>query len=199
MRAPDGISSDLIERCSKIFDWVVCGDFHKFQFVNELSNVYYCGSSKQLNLSDAGDKRGYQILDLTDKKLHFVRSKSSRFKILEVVVGEYTHPWIENPDGHSKSIADKICVVSVSGSEDQVAEFDFESIKSSLIERGARGVYRKTGEIFRERRNSVRISKDLPVREIIHKYVEHRDYDSEESVRKRHVVVLSRYARESHE
>ncbi len=195
MKAPDGISATLIDECSQLYDWVVCGDFHKFQFVNELKNVFYCGAPKQMNLGDVGQKRGYQILNLTKNTVNFVKSESPEFKIIEIVCKEYIHPWIKYSEKYQEKIKNKIIVVKITGNQEDVMKIDFTNIRATLIKFGAFEVYKEVLPI-KEKRNSIKINKDLPIRQIMAKYVENKDYELDEFYRKKHLDILYSYVKD---
>lgn len=197
MRAPDGISAKLIERCSERYDWVVCGDFHKFQMVNDLPNVHYCGAPKQMNAGDRGQDRGYQIVNLTKGTLEFVKSRSPVFMRLEHVPGVFTHKYLSKPGKYARRLSGNIVTILVSGSKGTDAERArvSEIRKSLLSDGGVSQVYVETVP-EREIRNSVQISKDLPRDQIIARYVEAKDYSLTKREIKRHLRALRRYADE---
>lgn len=190
-----GINSKIIKQYSEIFDWIICGDFHKFQFVNGLKNVYYCGSMKQMNLGDVGQSRGYQILNLTKGTINFIKSDCPTFKVLEVVPGEYIHPWLASPEKHSEKLKNKIFDIKITGTMQAISEFDFEGLKIKMLKCGAFGVYKKSNPIT-EKRNSMKIDKDNSRIDIITKYVENKFYDEKKERIKKYIGVLSRYAKE---
>jgi DNA repair exonuclease SbcCD nuclease subunit len=198
MKAPDGISATLIETCAQLYDWVVCGDFHKFQFVNDLKNVYYCGAPKQMNLGDVGQKRGYQILNLTKETVNFIQSESPTFKIIEMVCGEYIHPWIKNSEKYKDRIQNKIVVVKITGTQEDVMKVNYTEIRKELLKFGAFEVYKEVLPI-KEKRNSIRINKDLPIKQIMAKYVESKDYELDEFYRKKHLNILYSYVKDSND
>lgn len=195
MKAPDGISARLIEECSKLYDWVICGDFHKFQFVNELKNVYYCGAPKQMNIGDIGQKRGYQILNLTKGTINFIKSESPTFKIIEIVCNEYIHPWIKNSEKYKEKIKNKIIIIKITGNQEDVMKVDYINIRKELIKCGAFEVYKEILPI-KEKRNSIKINKDLPIKQIMIKYVESKDYDLDEFYRQKHLDILYSYIKD---
>lgn len=196
MRAPEGISSKMIDECSSLFDWVVCGDFHNFQYVNKKKNVYYCGAPKQMMNNEYKERRGYQIIDLTNKKLHFIDNKDSpKFKVLEYVAGNYIHKWIKNPEKFKKKIKNKILVIKITSTEEDLKTVDFEKIRKSLLANGAFGVY-KEQEIINEKRNSEAISENFSKDEMIVKYVENKDYGQIEQTKRDHIKIMKKYAKE---
>ena len=196
MKCPDGIPSALIKKCSEAFDWVVCGDFHRFQYVNELKNVYYCGSVNQMNFGDANQKRGYQVLNLTKNTVNFVKSKSPTFKIIECIPGQYMHPWILNTKKHAEKIKNRIITIKVSGTIEAINGFNFDGYRKSLIEAGAHEVFRDDN-LFKEKKNTEVINKDLSVFEMIEKYVKNKDYNQISYVRNHHVNILKKYIKET--
>lgn len=192
MRAPDGISSKHIKKCSEIFDWTICGDFHKFQFVNNHKNVYYCGSHKQMNVGEEGDKRGYQVVVLNKNILHFIKSRAPTFKTLEVVPNHYIHPWLSDPVKYVKKIKGKIFLIKITGEPKDIDKLDFIKMKNELIKNGAEMVFKDINPI-KESRNSTIIKKDLPLRSIIIKYVKNKDYSLTPKERNKHIKALMKY------
>lgn len=197
MRAPDGIAASVIEKCSKQFDWVICGDFHKYQIVNNLKNVYYCGSPNQMNLSDINVKHGYQLLNLSTNKINFIESDSPKFKIIEYVCGEYIHPWISDCIKYVDKIKNKIIIIKITGKLDQINNVKYDDIKNRLLQHGAYGVFKELN-IIKEFRNSTKISNELSINEIINKYVENKDFDKSVKIKERHKLVLQNFARKSY-
>lgn len=190
-----GINFDIIEQYSKIFDWIICGDFHKFQFVNGLKNVYYCGSMKQMNLGDTGQSRGYQVLNLTKGIVNFIPSKCLTFKKLEMVANEYMHPWIKNPQKYADKIKNKIFDIKITGLSEDIEKIDFDKIKEEMIKFGAFGVYKTPNPIV-EKRNSMKIDKNNSKIDIITKYVENKFYDQKKIKIKKYIKELEKYAKE---
>lgn len=190
-----GIDSKIIQQYSEIFDWIICGDFHKFQFINGLKNAYYCGSIKQMNLGDSGQSRGYQLLNLTKGTVNFIPSRCPVFKVLEIVPGEYCHPWIKKPEKYSEKLKNKIFDIKITGDSETVNKVDFEKIRNDMMKYGAFNVY-KNPNVISEKRNSTKIDKDNSKIDIITKYVENKFYDTEKIKVKRYISVLSKYAKE---
>jgi DNA repair exonuclease SbcCD nuclease subunit len=188
--APTGINPDLISDMSKKFDVVVCGDFHKFQFVNNLNNVFYCGAPKQMNIGDRGQKRGFQVLNLTKNKMHFVSSYAPKFVCLDYVVGDFVDKAIRFPGAYKKLLKNNICFVKITGSIKDIESIDLDKIKTNLMKKGlAIAVYNEINPIV-TRRNSVSISGRLSKKEIIVKYVENKDYDKSMKSQMRHISIL---------
>lgn len=194
--AGGGIPAELIQGLADTHDWVLCGDFHKYQFVNGSTNIVYSGSVKQMNVGDAGDRRGYQVLNLTKSKMNFIESLAPKFKIIDIVHGEKTKTSkiAYYPEKYLKVVKGNIIVIRISGTSEEVYAVDFDKIKENLLACGAVNVYKET-EIHRTKRNSVKIDKTLPLKSIIRKYVDNRSYNEKLKLRKELVKVGEKYVK----
>lgn len=189
IKSQGGVSEKLVDRAAKAFDWMVCGDFHKHQFVRD--NVYYCGSPKQMNVGDAGDPRGYQVVNLTQRKVHHIRSAAPRFLVLEAVVGGKLDRRLTKPT--AEKVGGRIVVVQVTGTSKQLSEFGYDEVREKLLAAGAHSVY-KDSRPLGETRNSVVLDPKLSRKEMVASYVQQRDHEQTDAVRKRHLSVLTKYA-----
>lgn len=70
----EGVERTDLERLLKVYDFVVAGDVHKPQFLSG-DRAFYCGSPLQYDFGDAGQKKGYFVVDLEERKAEFRPTK----------------------------------------------------------------------------------------------------------------------------
>ena len=163
-----GISDKIIKTFSRKFDYVVCGDLHRYQKVYK-DNVWYCGANIQSSLKDKGQPRGFQIIH-SNGVVQFKESNAPKFYELVWEPGVKKSRLLKEPDERFKNA---IVVVKLIGTSAVIDKIDREKIKSNLVEAGALRVFidTKTNDTSKSR---VIIDKDMTYDEMIKRFCEHK-------------------------
>lgn len=167
-----GVQKDVVDEMSKIFNWSICGDFHRHQLVRD--NIYYCGSMTQLTRSEYACKCGYQVLDLSENKLYAYPCQGvPRFVKLNLEAsGALTKQ-------EKLKVVGRIVLAKVS-CKDISQQVDVEAINKQILSSGA--VYSYCDVVYpeKERDKKHKISSKLGTESIISKYVEKKVKDKVE-------------------
>jgi DNA repair exonuclease SbcCD nuclease subunit len=166
----NGVKQKYISWVSKIYDHVICGDFHRHQFVRD--NVWYTGSPIQTSLKDKMQKKGYQIVNLETDNVKFVEIKNSpRFIEADWIVGDSISPILKRPEDYEASLNNSVVIIRLAQPLNSKAEIDF--VVKNLLAHGAMKVFvdRKT---LSERKKRTSINVDMSLEQIIGAYAEHK-------------------------
>lgn len=68
----------------EFFDYCFLGHFHTQQYLNEDRTVLYTGSPLHHTMADAGQQRGFFVLDIRSNKLEMVKTEYPSFNKIEI-------------------------------------------------------------------------------------------------------------------
>jgi len=167
----DGLRQEDIVYVNKMYDYVVLGDFHRYQKLYE--NVWYCGSVMQMSLKDKGQEKGYQVLDTEEKEFIFEHSNGPKFLELLYKPGVKVSKIIKNPSIYKSKLNNSIVVIKVIGKTSVIKNIEYEKIKKSLIINGAIRVFI---DLSNTDENIVRKSIDVNTneKEMVYKYCNYK-------------------------
>ena len=95
-----GINDRDIKKAAKRFDFIVCGDYHKSQYIAGLNNVFYCGSPMVKDFGELDSEHGYWVIDTDSGEVEFFDLAKYAPKFIEVVC-----PDIGTVDAHIARLA----------------------------------------------------------------------------------------------
>jgi len=172
VKAKSGIKRDHIHTASNKYDYVVCGDFHRYQKL--FHNTWYTGSPMQWSLRDKGQDKGFQIIDLDNNKVKFVKTSTHKFIEANWVIGEKICPLLKNPQNFKGTLKNSIVVIRLVKKFKQ-DEPPIEEVKKRLLDAGVKRIFvDKKTRATEKRRTS--ISSNMGIPEMIEAFVEqHKD------------------------
>lgn len=162
-----GIPLNLLQKYRKYYQYIVCGDFHRYQVLDK--NIWYCGSIIQASLKDKNQKRGYQIIDPNKDTVEFVSSKGPKFIELECDATDYKSILVQ-----SKKFKNSITIVRLNGTSYEIDKVDKDSIKSILKSYGCIRVFVDT-KTSSENKNRVVLNKDMSEEELIQSFCKSKE------------------------
>lgn len=169
-----GISAEHIRRIRGRYDFVVCGDLHKYQKLYD--NTWYCGSILQASLKDKGQPRGFQVADPNNGTYKFVDAGGPRFLELKWEVGKTVSKILKNPEDHRDELVNSVVVVRLIGISKIIDEISREEIKKKLKANGAFRVFVDTVKLdSKSERQTIR--NDASDEEMIQDYCKHMDIE----------------------
>ena len=170
-KSTGGIPAEHIRRVRGRYDFVVCGDLHKYQKLYD--NVWYCGSLIQASLKDKGQPRGFQVVDPNSGTYKFFNSGGPRFLDLRWEVGKTIAKILKNPEDHRDELSNSVVVVRLVGLSKIVDEISKEDIKEKLKANGAIRVFVETDKLdSKSERQTIR--NDIGDEEMVQNYCKHR-------------------------
>jgi len=173
IKSKTGIKMKDIHRASKKYNYIVCGDFHRYQML--FDNVWYTGSLIQTSLRDKNQDKGYQIIDLDNDEVKFVKLNGPEFIELDWEITKKISPIIRRPHLYKGTLKNSICVIRISGtsSEFNTVSNELDSVRESLIENGSIRVFidKQTTE---SKRKKATISMNMGFQEMIESYVSYK-------------------------
>lgn len=169
-KAKSGIKEEHIFAASYKYDYVVCGDFHRYQKI--FPNTWYTGSPMQWSLRDCGQDKGYQVIDLSSNKVKFVKTSTHRFIEANWVVGEKICPLLKYPEKYESTLKNSIVVIRLVKKLKHDEPF-VEQVKNNLLNNGVKRVFVDTKTTKEEKRRAT-ISSNMGIAEMVEAYVEHK-------------------------
>jgi len=172
-KSKTGIKMKEVESVSRKYDYIVCGDFHRYQ--NIFNNTWNTGSLMQTSLRDKNQDKGYQIIDTENDEVDFVTLGGLRFIELSWEVGIKISPVLRKPCMYKGTLRGSICVIRLLGTSSEIngiAE-DLDTICNNLTEHGCIRVFidKQTTEAKRKRST---ISMNMGIQEMIESYVDYK-------------------------
>jgi len=172
--AKTGVPKALLKKYKNNFNAMVLGDFHRHQKIYK--NVWYTGSPLAWSLSDQGQRKGYQIIDLDENKVIFVESKTPKFWSLEWDIdNNIISPPLMRPQEFKGTLKNSVVVVKIIGPESKLKEIDDQTIKSALKEAGAWKISilkKKTGSVVLKGKQA---DKNLNTQHLLEMWCEQAD------------------------
>lgn len=170
-KAKTGVKFDHIRKASALYDYVVCGDFHRYQKL--LSNVWFTGSPYQTSLKDKNQKKGYQIIDTKKNEVKFIETMGFNFIEVDWNFNKSICPILSRPEMFRGTLRKAIVVIRLSYGIKEDYMDRLEQIRKRLEHNGARRVFvdKKTRE-NKKRRAS--ISTDMSFQQMVEAYVDHK-------------------------
>lgn len=112
------------------YKMVVSGHIHKFQVLKESPFIFYPGSLEPADFGEAGDEKGFVVVDLDDMSWEFVRVPHAELMVARASADQL--------DGIFNSAGGKVVRLVLSGTAGQLAELDREAIAKLAAEAGVR-------------------------------------------------------------
>ena len=171
IKAKNGVKLDHIRIASDRFDYVVCGDFHRYQKL--FDNAWYTGSPLQTSLRDRNQVKGYQVIDLDTKKVSFKKINSYQFIEASWIVGESICPLLKNPEKYKGTLKNAIVIIRLV-KKLKSDEPPIEHVKERLLKCGVKRVFvDKKTKTSEKRRATINSNMGIPA--MIEAYVEHKN------------------------
>lgn len=170
-KSTGGIPAEHIRRIRERYDFVVCGDLHKYQKLYD--NVWYCGSIIQASLKDKGQPRGFQVIDPNTGTYKFVSSGGPRFYDLKWEVGKAISKMLKAPENYKDDLKGAVVVVRLIGLTRVVDKISRDEIREKLKAHGAFRVFVDTKRLdAKSERQTIR--SDTGDEEMIQEYCKQR-------------------------
>lgn len=169
-KAKSGIKEDYIHTASNKYDYVVCGDFHRYQKL--FDNVWYTGSPMQWSLRDCGQDKGVQIIDTDKKKVKFIKTSTHKFIEANWIVGETICPLLKRPQDFKGTLNNSIVVIRLVKQFKQ-DEPPIDKVKEMLLEAGVKRIFVDKKTKKKEKRKAI-ISNNMSISEMVETFVEHK-------------------------
>lgn len=168
-KAKTGVKFEYIQKAAKAYDYIICGDFHRYQKL--LPNVWYTGSPIQTSMRDKNQKKGYQVLDLSSGKMKFVEVDSFRFVEMEWDFNKTICPVLAHPEKFKGVLNNAIVLIRLRYKMKHDYLDRLEHIRRKLEENGARRVFidKKTKEAKKKRAS---ISANMSFQQMVEAYVD---------------------------
>jgi DNA repair exonuclease SbcCD nuclease subunit len=170
-KAKTGVKFDYIRKAAKQYDYIVCGDFHRYQKL--LSNVWYTGSPLQTSLRDKNQRKGYQIIDLDKSKVRFVDIEGFRFIETEWNYDKTICPILSKPELFQATLRNAIVIIRLQYKTKQDYRDRLNLIREKLIRNGAYAIFvdKKTKDTKKKRAT---IAANMSFQQMVEAYVDYK-------------------------
>lgn len=169
IKAKTGVKLEIIRKAANRYDYIVCGDFHRYQKL--FSNVWYAGSPYQTSLKDKGQSKGYQII--TNEGVKFKKLESYHFIDVEWIYDKSISPVLKRPKMYQASLKNAIVVIHLYYNivDDYNERLVF--IKKQLYENGVYRIF-VDKKVKEKKKKRTTISANMSFQQMIEAYVSHQ-------------------------
>jgi DNA repair exonuclease SbcCD nuclease subunit len=169
IKAKTGVKFDIIRKAAKRYDYIVCGDFHRYQKL--LPNVWYTGSPFQTSLKDKGQQKGYQVI--SNNSVKFERLDSYRFIDVEWIFDKSISPVLKKPEMYQASLRNTIVIIRLYYSIADNYNERLTYIKKQLYRNGVYRIF-VDKKVKEQKKKRTTISANMSFQQMIEAYVSHQ-------------------------
>lgn len=117
------------------YDYVVCGDLHRHQFLAD--NIWYTGSPLQSSLKDLDVEKGVQVIDTQKKTVKFKTVSGPVFRRYNWTMGEKIAKELKSPENYPEEMKNAYVVINVDGRQENFNAKKIDVVVERLKNAGA--------------------------------------------------------------